>query len=300
MGLELPKRSAAPKRLASIALLSGTLLLLGACSEADKEQMRRLAMPEPITAQAPATFDLWKWAWVAAMVVGVITWGLIFYAIWRFRRRHEDEVPVQTRYNLPLEVFYTITPILMVVVFFFWTVDVQDTMTETVDDPDVTLEVVGQQWSWTFNYGLGEGDPINADPENHVYAYDEYAFTAGTASVIPTLVLPVDQTVQFNLHSPDVIHSFGIPEFLMKLDVIPGQVNSFQATPTVEGTFPGKCYELCGTSHSRMLFNVEVVSLAEYEQYIASLPPTADGKPVLGGADSTTVPGLETQEGAHE
>ncbi|MGN0064536.1 MAG: cytochrome c oxidase subunit II [Nocardioides sp.] len=266
--------------------------------------MRRLAMPEPVTTQGPATFELWKWAWVAAMVVGVITWGLIFFAAWRYRRRDANEVPVQTRYNLPLEVFYTITPILMVVVFFYWTVDVQNKMTKEVDDPDVVMEVVGQQWSWTFNYGLGDVDQTNRDPDlkKGEFAYDEYAFSSGTASVIPTLVLPVDQTIQFNLHSPDVIHSFGIPEFLMKLDVIPGQVNSFQATPTVEGTFPGKCYELCGTSHARMLFNVEVVSQADYQKYIATLETSSTGRPLLGGAASTTVPGLETetQEGAHE
>ncbi len=300
MGLKLPKRFAAPKRLATVALLGGTLLLLGACSEADKDQIRRLAMPEPITVQAESTFELWKWAWVAALIVGAITWGLIFFAAWRYRRRDANEVPVQTRYNLPLEVFYTIAPILMVVVFFYWTVDAQNTLTHHDDDPDVTLEVVGQQWSWTFNYGLGEADTANADPEKGVFAYDEYAFTSGTASVIPTLKLPVGQTVQFNLHSPDVIHSFGIPEFLMKLDVIPGQVNSFQAKPTVEGKFPGKCYELCGTSHARMLFNVEVVSVEEYEKYIATLPTSSTGAPLLGGSNSTTVPGLETQEGAHE
>lgn len=300
MGLQLPKRFVAPKRLATVALLGGTLLLLGACSEADKDQMKRLAMPEPATLQAPATFELWKWAWVAALVVGVITWGLIFFASWRFRRRHEDEVPVQTRYNLPLEVFYTIAPILMVVVFFYWTVDVQNKMTKPHDDPDVTLEVVGQQWSWTFNYGVGEKDTANADPEHGVFAYDEYAYLGGTGSDIPTLVLPVDQTVQINLHSPDVIHSFGVPEFLIKLDVIPGQVNTLYVTPSREGTFPGKCYELCGTYHSRMLFNVEVVSQAEYEEYVAGLPTSVDGKPVLGGADANTVPGLETTEGAHE
>lgn len=299
MGLQLPKRSVVPKRVATVALMGVTLLMLGACSEADKDQISRLAMPEPATVQGPATFELWKWAWVAALVVGVITWGLIFYAVARFRRRSQDEVPVQTRYNLPLEVFYTIAPVLMCVVFFYWTVDVQNTMTHHDEDPDLTVEVVGQQWSWTFNHGLGEADNAGAEPEEQKYAYDEYAYTSGDAGYIPTLVLPVDKTIQFNLYSPDVIHSFGVPEFLMKLDVIPGVVNSMQVTTSREGTFPGKCYELCGTYHSRMLFNVEVVSQAEYDEYVATLETSTDG-PVLGGADVWTVPGLETKEGAHE
>ena len=80
-----------------------------------------------------------------------MVWGLIFYASWRFRRRSDDEIPIQTRYNLPLEIFYTIFPIVMVVVFFSHTVQVQNLV---LDDspPDNTVVVVGQQWSWTFNH----------------------------------------------------------------------------------------------------------------------------------------------------
>ncbi|WP_224766459.1 aa3-type cytochrome oxidase subunit II [Nocardioides campestrisoli] len=283
MGLQLPSRAVAPvKRVATATVLGLTLLLLGACSAEDKDQIANLAMPSPITEQGPATFDLWRWAWVAAMAVGVLTWGLIFYAAWRFRRRRADEVPVQVRYNLPLEIFYTIAPIMMVVVFFYWTVDVQNKVTELVDDPDVTVDVVGQQWSWTFNYTEQGEDGTTP-------------YTVGTTDLLPTLVLPVDQRVQFNLHSPDVIHSFGVPAFLTKLDVIPGRVNKFQVTPNEIGTYAGKCFELCGTYHSRMLFNVEVVSQADYDAYLADLE--AEGSvadaPLLGGSDALTQAGLD-------
>ena len=76
----------------------------------------------------------------------------------------------------------------------------------------------------------------------------------------PTLWPPVNETTRFNLHSPDVIHDFGVPGFLVKMDVIPGRVNSYQVTPTEIGEYLGKCYELCGVYHSRMLFKVKVVS----------------------------------------
>ena len=124
------------RRLATGALLAATLLFLSACDAADKDQIARLAMPEPATAQAPHTFELWKWAWVAAMVTGVIVWGLIFWAVVKFRRRSDDEIPVQTRYNLPLEIFYTIAPIMMVIVFFYWTVNVQNKMIAIDPEPD--------------------------------------------------------------------------------------------------------------------------------------------------------------------
>lgn len=294
MGLQLPKRAAVPvRRVATGVLVVSLLLFLSACGgdAADADQIARLAMPEPMTETGPATYDLWRWSWLAAMVTGVIVWGLIFWVVFRFRRRSDDEIPVQTRYNLPLEIFYTIAPIMMVIVFFYWTVKVQDEVIALDPEPDHVVDVVGQQWSWTFNYTeQGEGG--------------DTPYTSGTASQIPTLVLPVDQTVQFNLHSPDVIHNFGVPSFLMKMDVIPGRVNKFQVTPTVIGEYAGKCFELCGTYHSRMLFNLKVVSEADYDAYLLDLADQgwiAD-EPLLGGSDAVTQDGLdeENTEGSTE
>ena len=297
MGLQLPKRATAPARRLGTAVLVGvTLLLLSACDATDKDQLARLAMPEPITEQGPYTFELWKWAWVAAMVTGVIVWGLIFWVVVKYRRRSDDEIPVQTRYNLPLEIFYTIAPIMMVIVFFYWTVNVQNKMIELDPEPDVTIEVVGQQWSWTFNHGVGEPTgPATPTYEEGEYRYSDYVYTAGTARDIPTLVLPVDQTVQFNLHSPDVIHNLGVPSFLFKMDAIPGRINKYQVTPTVIGEYAGKCFELCGVDHSRMLFNVKVVSQADYDAYLVELAAqgSESEEPLLGGSDTRTQAGLE-------
>ncbi len=301
MGLQVPKLSGALRRTLRVALLGVTMLVLAGCSEADQHQIRNLAMPDRASAEGPYTYELWKWAWVAAMVTGVIVWGLIFYVVVRFRRRSDDEVPRQTRYNLPLEVFYTIAPVLMCIVFFFHTVRVQDELTQLDANPDLTVEVTGQQWSWTFNHGTGSQD-TSATGEDGVYAYDEYVYTSGTAAQIPTLVLPVDRTIQFNLHSPDVIHDFGVPAFLIKMDVIPGRVNKLQVTPTVEGDYVGKCYELCGVSHSRMLFNVEVVSQAEYDAYLAGLAEAGQTAqaPLIGGSFVNDQAGLDDDSAASE
>lgn len=293
MGLQLPSRAAAPVKGVRAAVLGLGLLALGACSAEDKDQIRRLAMPDPASEQAPATFELWKWSWVAAAVVGVLVWGLMFYAAFKYRRTAKNQVPVQTRYNLPLEIFYTIAPILMVIVFFFWTVDAQNKMLDKDVKVDQTVDVVGQQWSWTFNY-TGQGED------------GKTPYFVGTTAERPTLVLEEGKTVEFKLHSPDVIHSFGIDGFLMKMDVIPGTVNTMRVTPNKVGVYNGKCFELCGVYHSRMLFDVEVVDSAEYAAYLAEL--TEEGnvadEPILGGADVNTVAGLETKgaknEGGHE
>jgi cytochrome c oxidase subunit 2 len=281
------------------AALGTSLLLLSSCSSETKAEWERGAMPDPASTQGEYILNLWQGAWIAALITGVVVWGLIFYAVFRFRRRSADEVPIQTRYNLPLEIFYTIAPIIMVIVFFQHTVNVQNAVLDDDLPVDNTIEVTGQQWSWTFNYGVGEmDDAANDDPADEEYPYSSYAYEAGTGSHVPTLVLPVGKTTRFNLHSPDVIHDFGVPGFLMKMDVIPGRVNHYEITPTRTGSFKGKCYELCGVYHSRMLFNVEVVSQSDYEQYVSDLQDAGNESelPLIGGADAYTQDGLESAE----
>jgi cytochrome c oxidase subunit II len=270
------------------------LATLTGCSGQTQHEWSNLAMPDPATAEGEHIFLLWRWAWVAALATGAVTWGLIFYAIWRFRRRSDDDVPVQTRYNLPLEIFYTIAPIVMVVVFFVHTERTQNLIREDVPPPDLTVYVVGQQWTWTFNYLPGGKVPT---PDGKVL------YSVGEAGTPPTLYLPVGRTVEFKLHSPDVIHDFGVPGFLEKMDVIPGPVaddNHFSVTPTVVGDYRGKCYELCGVYHSRMLFNVKIVTEAEYNQYLQTLVTQGNvsDQPLLGGITSQTQAGLEGSGGS--
>ena len=273
-------------------------MLLAGCSSESQGEWKRLAMPEPVTEQGQSTLALWQGAWIAALVTGAVVWGLMGWAVVRYRRRSEDEIPVQTRYNLPLEIFYTVAPVMMVVVFFVHTVRVQNIV---LDDPapNNIIEVTGQQWQWTFNHGVGEVD-VAADEDNadEEYPYSEYAYEIGTASYIPTLWLPVDETTRFNLHSPDVIHDFGVPGFLIKMDVIPGRVNSYQVTPTEIGDYLGKCYELCGVYHSRMLFKVKVVSREDYDAYLEGLVDAGNDSelPLIGGDAARTQAGLDTDE----
>jgi cytochrome c oxidase subunit 2 len=269
------------------------VVTMSGCSEKTRHEWSNLAMPDPATSQGEHIFMLWRWAWVAALLTGALVWGLIFYAIWRFRRRSDDDIPVQTRYNAPLEIFYTIAPIIMVIVFFVHTERVQSEIRDDSLKPDLVVYVVGQQWTWTFNYLPGYSIPTPGDKN---------LYSVGEAGNPPTLVLPVDKTVEFKLHSPDVIHDFGVPAFIEKEDVIPGPAsedNHFSVTPTVIGDYRGKCYELCGVYHSRMLFNVKVVSQADYTAYLQSLQQQGNvsDQPLLGGITSQTQAVPSTSEG---
>ena len=259
------------------------LLILSGCSPEEEGSIRRLAMPVASTEEAPLMHDLWVWSWLAAMITGVIVWGLIFYVAIRYHRRSEDEIPVQTRYNLPIEIFYTIAPIMMVIVLFYFTVEVQNEVLKDDPDPDQTVTVIGQQWSWTFNYNLEYDDEKEAyEPVDG----EEVVHEGGTTADRPTLWLVKDQSVKFHLGSPDVIHSFWVPGFLFKMDVIPGRDNSFTVTPTRLGTFEGRCAELCGVYHSRMLFNVKVVEESEYDAHLEELAALGNTGEATGGVNA--------------
>ena len=292
MGLQLPKRA----RNVALGVVAGSAaLLLSGCSVGTKDEWKRIAMPDPASAEGPGMLHLWQWAWVAALLTGVVVWGLILYAVIRFRRRSDDEIPVQTRYNLPIEIFYTVAPIMMVIVFFFFTVQEQDRVLKDVKDPDNTITVVGQQWSWTFNYNYDAGyDDFEGRSVGSPVVYE-----AGTPADPPTLWLVKDETVEVHLYSPDVIHSFWVPAFLFKMDVFPGRDNHYTFTPTRLGTFEGRCAELCGVYHSRMLFKVKVVDRAAYDAHLADLAEAGNTGPALGDSDVNQQAGLE-QNGASE
>ncbi len=277
-------------KLAAVVVVA---LLLSGCSPVGETDVKRLALPIAASDRSDAMWNLWLGAWIAAGVIFLLVFGLMVYASIRYRRRSDDEVPTQVRYNMPLEALYTIAPIIVVAVFFFHTVTSQNEMLEEVENPDHTIEVVGSKWQWAFNY-LDEEATGGQD-----------VFDVGTPAQPAELWLPVGESIRFDLKSPDVIHSFWIPEFYFKMDVVPGRVNSFDLTPTREGTFTGRCAELCGLYHTRMIFKVNVVSPEEYEAHLQDLEETGQTGAPAGAKEADEVAGLGTdasnedaQEGA--
>ena len=222
-------------------------------------------LPEGVTKEAPLVENLWIWSWVAALAVGILVWGLTLWCIVAYRRRKDDDgsLPIQLQYNVPLEILYTVVPMLMVGALFYYTEDAQTKLHDVSKEPDVTINVAAKQWSWDFNY---------VDDDVHEAGQmAELDGKEGAEEKLPTLYLPVGERVEFVLTSRDVIHSFWVPAFLEKMDLNPGMVNRFQVTPNQTGTFQGKCAELCGAYHSQMLFNVKVVERDEYDAHMQEL-----------------------------
>ena len=263
-----------------VALLVGSLaLLLTGCSFHDAEKKLRFGWPTGVTKQAEEMRVLWTWAGVAALAVGVLVWGLIFWCCIRYRKK-SDELPRQTKYNLPVELVYSLTPFLVIAALFWRTVVVEDNVNALSKNPDVLIQVDAFKWNWQFEYLKSGGQPT-------VYSKDTKTplSTVGSDDEIPVLVIPRGETVQFIEHSEDVIHSFWVPEFLFKRDVIPygpdhtAEDNRFQIKPVKDGSYVGRCAELCGTYHSQMNFEVRVVEPDVYAKYLQALDAAGENNP---------------------
>jgi cytochrome c oxidase subunit 2 len=292
-----------------VALLS---VLLTGCSAADWEKRLRFGWPTGVTRQATEMRVLWTWAGVAALALGVLVWGLIFYASIRYRKRRQsdvDYVPRQTKYNLVIELAGVVVPFIIIGVLFYRTAVVEDNVNHTTANPDVRVQVDAFKWNWEFEYlenhgkrtVYGTGDPAANTPLS----------TVGSDQEIPILVIPVGQSVRIDEHSYDVIHSFWVPEFLFKRDVIPfysdrtENDNQFEITPTSTGSFVGRCAELCGTYHWAMNFEVRVVTPQQYSAYLSALKSIGSADParqakaltqakIPGGPVATTTTPFDT------
>jgi cytochrome c oxidase subunit 2 len=171
-----------------------------------------------------------------------------------FHRKRGDKLPPQVRYNMPIEIMYTAVPFVLIAVFFYFTAKDENYIDALPANPQVIVNVTGFQWSWEFNY-----------PQYNVSTTGEpWGF-----GPLPVLEIPVGETVRFNLVSTDVVHAFWVPEFLFKRDVIPDHPNHFEITATKTGTFLGHCSELCGVYHSKMLFQVKIVTPQQFKAYMA-------------------------------
>ncbi len=207
--------------------------------------------PDPASEQGREVYDLYRWFSAAAAGIGVFVTVLLVYVVIRYRRRSDDAIPSQNPYNVPVEIAYTAIPLLIVVVLFVFSVRTEDRVSAETDSPFLVVDVTGFQWQWQFSYLDGRVVETGT-PDNKV----------------PELILPVDKTTRLELRTTDVIHSFWVPDFLVKRDMIPGVDNAIDVTPTEIGVFDGVCAEYCGLDHGRMRFSVRVLPEDEFAEWL--------------------------------
>jgi cytochrome c oxidase subunit II len=205
--------------------------------------------PAP-TLQGRQIYHLGEIFVAAGIGVAVIVYGLIFWSILRYRKRSEA-LPPQFHQNVPLEITYTVIPLLIVACLFVATYAVETFVDRVAPSGDpVTIHVIGYQWSWQFLYE-GTGVQVSGTPDHP-----------------PVAVVPVGTPLRFILTSVDVDHSFWIPAFLFKRDALPGWTNRFDLTVERPGTYLGECAEYCGFDHTRMRFTITAVEPAAFAQWL--------------------------------
>lgn len=233
--------------------------------------------PDPMTTEAQEVRVLFFVIFALGALVFLGVEGFLVYAVVRYRRR-DDRLPEQHHGNRKVEVVWTVIPTVIVMILFVTSMITLGHISARSDDP-VKIEVEGFQWQWTFRYDTG------------------YSVT-GTPAAPPTMVVPTDIPVRLTLVSHDVIHSFYVPAFLVKKDVIPfGQgraPNELEFTVTTPGTYRGQCAEFCGDLHHAMTFTVEAMAPADFEQWLAEAG-TATPTPAASVPPAATVVELTAQ-----
>ena len=212
---------------------------------------------------------------ITLLVLGLLLWIVVRY------NKKRNPVPARWSHNTMIEIVWTVLPVLILVfisLFSFRLLFADHDM----PTPDLTVKVTGNQWNWAYEYP-DQSVPeyiSNMLPENEAKAQGvPYRLAADEP-----MVVPVGKTVRLLITAADVIHSVGLPAFGLKTDAVPGRVNEtwFKAERT--GVYYGQCSELCGVDHAFMPIQINVVTQAQFEQWVASkggsmTPKTAAAAP---------------------
>lgn len=258
------KRTPKIRRWKSLLVLPLGALVLSGCT------ISNFGAYSGDTTQSRSTFHLWQGFTIAALIVGGLVIVLIVWAVLRYRRTGDD-IPKQTQYHLPLEITYTVIPILIVIGLFVATVVVENQVTAN-PKPQVTVDVDAFQWGWQFLY-----------PHTN-------ALVVGQTTSEPMFEIPAGETVRFYLQSSDVTHGFYVRAFDFSRLAVAGVDNEWTFDALKTGIFYGQCTELCGLYHSLMWFRVDVVTPAQFTKWIAQFNTKA-------GAAAAEAAALATQQG---
>ena len=201
-------------------------------------------MPVEASTQAREIDWMWKSQEIAISILFAIIVAPLFYSLVVFRRRKGDTSDAEhVEGNTRLEIAWTIVPLIIVVAF---SVLGAGNLANTIRPSSnaLVVHVTGFQWAWKFDY-------------------PEYGITTNE------MYVPVNRALDLKMESSDVIHSFWVPEFRVKQDLVPGRITELRITPILTGSYKVRCAELCGTGHYRMEQAVVVVDQAAFDAWVA-------------------------------
>lgn len=208
--------------------------------------------------------------------IAVFVLALLTYTVLKFSARN-NPTPSKTTHNTPIEVLWTVVPVIILVVIAVPSFRLLY-HSDVVPKADMTIKTIGHQWYWTYEY-----------PDHGKFSFDsnmirDDELKPGQKRLLDTdtsVVVPVNTTVRMQVTADDVLHSWAIPAFGVKLDAVPGRLNETWFKATREGVYYGQCSELCGINHGFMPIRVEVVSKSKFDAWAADRRRAAkrDGAP---------------------
>jgi cytochrome c oxidase subunit 2 len=208
--------------------------------------------PAEASTQARNTDTLYHVLVIASVPIFVLVVTVVLFSVWKFRMKPGQELqdgpPIHG--NTRLEVFWTAIPAMILLGLVSYSFVVLHDNEKKPAGPEIIVEVTGQQFAWSYAYpsSVTGGAPLNTTQ----------------------LYLPENESVDFKLHSKDVVHAFWIPAFRLQEDVVPGITTSYRATPTRLGSYPVVCNLLCGVGHSLMRSTVHVVTTEQFQTWLKS------------------------------
>ncbi len=279
-----------PRRRAVLVLLAAMAILVAGCSDFD---IRTAFPPDAATSQGQAVRNVYDIVFLIGIAIFIFVEGLILYAVLRYRRRRgDDELPPQIHGSNKLEIIWTAIPIAIVLALFVVSWQTLNTIDARKEDPPVRIGVVAYQWQWQFVYAPEGirwedcGAPENAGKCVTVFGVPPPGGDR-TNWEPPTMHVPVNETVELQMHATDVIHSFYVPAFLYQRDITPRKDQVIQFLADREGTFRGQCTQFCGLLHQAMEFQVKVESREGFNAWLteqlAPPPPSPTPAPTTSG-----------------
>lgn len=250
------------RRLGVGGALVGLALVLAGCNNVSTYFAFRGA-----TTQGRTEYGLWTWTFLLGVAVAIIVWALIFWAVFRYRKR-DDKIPRQFHENVPIEIIYTIVPVILVGILFWGTVVAENKIDYVKKNPNEIVHVLAYRWGWQFNYLAPDGKSQHVTVQTNSTA--KTLASNAFSPEYPQLVLPAHSTIRIVLSSADVIHDFYVPAFNFGRYAQPGYANTFDFTTMGTGRYRGQCSEYCGLYHSEMIFSVKVVPQATFSSWLTA------------------------------
>lgn len=209
------------------------------------------------------------------VVISLFVLALLLWVMFRYRRA-ANPVPSKTAHNTLIEVIWTLVPVIILVIIAIPSIKLLANQFKPAPDNAVTLKAIGNQWFWTYEYPDNGGISFSANllkEQGEVQAGTRFRTDMDGPRLLATdnrVVLPVGVPIRLLTTAQDVIHSWAIPAFWIKLDAVPGKINETSFTIEKPGIYYGQCSELCGKLHAYMPIVVQAVEPAVFEQWVRS------------------------------